>query len=85
MKQNRLPWLLAVAAVLLLLRWFAPLQPASKAVDIVLPSEAVVCQSIPICIPIPIAHHERWEVGAGCTSNASCQRSATRSASNAEP
>jgi hypothetical protein len=46
MKQGRLPWLLAIAAVLLLLRWFAPLQPASKAVDIVLPSEAVVSPSV---------------------------------------
>jgi hypothetical protein len=42
MKQSRLPWLLAVAAVLLLLRWFVPLQPASKAVELVLPNEAVV-------------------------------------------
>lgn len=46
MKQGRLPWLLAIAAVLLLLRWFAPLQPASKAVDIVLPSEAVVSPTV---------------------------------------
>lgn len=39
MKRNRLHWLLAVAAVLLLLRWFAPLQPTSKAIEIVLPNE----------------------------------------------
>ncbi len=46
MKQGRLPWLLAVAAVLLLLRWFVPLQPASKPLETVLPSEAVVSLSV---------------------------------------